>query len=170
MSAAIELVRGDITSLAVDAIVNAANSQLQLGSGVAGAIRSAGGPSIQKECDRIGHCDVGDAVVTGAGELPSRFVIHAVGPVWRGGGLGEDSLLVSAVGSALKRADEVGAASVALPAISTGIYGFPLARAARLSLGAARSFAADAKSVRRVVFCLFDQRSLDEFDRALTRL
>src|SRR5258706_15213389 len=89
MPASIELTKGDITALAVDAIVNAANEHLQLGSGVAGAIRRKGGPAIQRECDRVGHCPVGGAVVTGGGDLPARWVIHAVGPVWRGGGAGE---------------------------------------------------------------------------------
>src|SRR6185295_13146168 len=130
MPASIALTKGDITALDVDAIVNAANEHLQLGSGVAGAIRRRGGPAIQRECDRIGHCPVGGAVVTGGGDLPARWVIHAVGPVWRGGSAGEEDLLASAVRSSLERAEEIGAKSIALPAISTGIYGFPLDRAA----------------------------------------
>ena len=95
MTASIELTKGDITALDVDAIVNAANEHLQLGSGVAGAIRRRGGPAIQRECDRIGHCPVGGAVVTGGGDLPARWVIHAVGPVWQGGGAGEEALLAA---------------------------------------------------------------------------
>ena len=165
MPASIELTQGDITALSVDAIVNAANEQLQLGAGVAGAIRRNGGPSIQEECDAIGGCATGSAVVTGAGNLPARWVIHAVGPIWRGGSEGEEMLLASAVRAALKRADEAGAKSVALPAISTGVYGFPLRRAAELSIGAARSFATEARSVERIVFCLFDRGSLDAFER-----
>src|SRR6266511_3748940 len=97
--ASIELIQGDITSLRVDAIVNAANEHLQLGAGVAGAVRRKGGPSIQQECDRIGGCPVGGAVVTGGGTLPARWVIHAVGPVWHGGQVGEEKLLASAVRS-----------------------------------------------------------------------
>ena len=97
MPATIELAQGDITSLNVDAIVNAANESLQLGSGVAGAIRRRGGPAVQDECNQIGACPVGSAVVTGGGDLPARWVIHAVGPVWRGGGEGEEMLLASAV-------------------------------------------------------------------------
>jgi O-acetyl-ADP-ribose deacetylase (regulator of RNase III) len=166
--AAIELVRGDITSLAVDAIVNAANEHLQLGAGVAGAIRRKGGPEIQRECDRIGHCPAGGAVVTGGGELPARWVIHAVGPVWHGGGAGEDALLASAVRSALERAEEIGAKSVALPAISTGIFGFPLERAAGISAAEARRFAPGARSVERIVFCLFDDTALAAFEIALS--
>src|SRR5713101_1428983 len=126
MPARIELVKTDITSLHVDAIVNAASEALQLGSGVAGAIRVRGGPSIQEECDRIGHCDTGEAVVTRGGHLSAQWVIHAVGPVWRGGDSGEEIQLASAVLAALGRADEVGARSVALPAISAGVYGFPI--------------------------------------------
>src|SRR5262245_20128901 len=141
MPATIELTKVDLTALPVDAIVNAANESLQLGGGVAGAIRLRGGPSIQEECDRIGHCDTGDAVVTGAGHLRSRWIIHAVGPVWRGGQFGEEMLLASAILAALKRADEVGAKSVAVPAISTGVYGFPLDQAAEISVAAACSFA-----------------------------
>jgi O-acetyl-ADP-ribose deacetylase (regulator of RNase III) len=167
MPATIELKRGDITALAVDAIVNAANEGLQLGSGVAGAIRRRGGPAIQQECDRIGHCATGDAVATGGGSLPARWVIHAVGPVWGGGGEGEDSLLAAAVKSALLRAEEVGANSVALPAISTGVYAFPLERAAAISVAAAREFAGDARVVRRIIFCLFDDGAMLAFKRAL---
>src|SRR5258706_7975447 len=141
MPASIELTKGDITALAVDAIVNAANEHLQLGSGVAGAIRRKGGPAIQRECDRVGHCPVGGAVVTGGGDLPARWVIHAVGPAWRGGGAGEEALLASAVRAALERAEEVGAKSVALPAIATGVFGFPLERAARIATGEGRRFA-----------------------------
>ncbi len=168
MPATIELAQGDITAMNVDAIVNAANEQLQLGAGVAGAIRRRGGPSIQEECDRIGGCATGSAVVTGGGQLPARWVIHAVGPIWRGGGEGEEMLLASAVRAALKRAEEVGARSVALPAISAGVYGFPLSRAAELSIGAARSFAAEAQSVSRIVFCLYEDSALAAFERAFS--
>jgi O-acetyl-ADP-ribose deacetylase len=164
--AAIDLIQGDITALDVDAVVNAANEGLQLGAGVAGAIRRRGGPTIQQECDRIGHCETGGAVVTGGGDLPARWVIHAVGPVWRGGGAGEEKLLASAVAAALRRAEEVGARSVALPALSTGVYGFPIDRAAQISLDEARRFAGGARTVERIVFCLFDDRAMAAFERA----
>jgi O-acetyl-ADP-ribose deacetylase (regulator of RNase III) len=167
MAAAIEIVQADITSLRVDAIVNAANEALQLGSGVAGAIRQNGGPEIQEECDRIGTCAVGQAVVTKAGRLPARWVIHAVGPVWKGGSFGEEMLLASAVLQALRRAEDIGAASVALPAISAGVFGFPIARAAEISVAAARSFAPTAEYVQRIVFCLFDEATRDAFRTAL---
>ncbi len=169
MPARIELAKADITTLHVEAIVNAANEALQLGAGVAGAIRREGGASIQEECDRIGTCAVGQAVVTGAGNLPARWVIHAVGPIWRGGEFSEEMLLASAVRAALKRADEVGAKSVALPAISTGVFGFPLQSAADLAIAAARSFAAEARSVERIVFCLIDDRALEAFEKAFEK-
>jgi O-acetyl-ADP-ribose deacetylase (regulator of RNase III) len=166
MPASIEIIEGDITSLAVDAIVNPANESLQLGAGVAGAIRRRGGHTIQEECDRIGHCAVGDAVVTAGGNLRARWVIHAVGPVWQGGEFGEEMLLAAAVRSALRRAEEVGAKSVALPAISAGIFGFPVDRVAEIAVEAARAFAESARSVERIVFSLFDAKSLTAFQRA----
>ena len=169
MSATIELAQCDITTVAADAIVNAANEALQLVAGVAGAIRRQGGPSIQEECDRIGGCAVGDAVVTGAGNLPARWVIHAVGPVWRGGDSGEEMLLALAVRAALKRADDVGAKTVAVPAISTGVFGFPLDRAAEISMAAARSFVETSQVVERIIFCLFDRRSLTAFEKAFEK-
>jgi len=168
MPASIELTKGDITAFDGDAIVNAANEHLRLGSGVAGAIRRRGGPAIQEECDRIGHCPVGSAVVTGGGTLPARWVIHAVGPVWREGGMDEEAILASAVRSALEVAEEVGAKSVALPAIATGVFGFPLERAAGILTAEARRFAAAARGVERIVFCLFDDRALAAFEEALS--
>jgi O-acetyl-ADP-ribose deacetylase (regulator of RNase III) len=163
LAARIEIRRMDITVARVDAIVNPANESLQLGAGVAGAIRMRGGRTIQEACDRIGHCPVGHAVVTGAGNLPARWVIHAVGPVWRGGGAGEDADLASAVRAALARAEEVGAKFVALPAISTGVFGFPVERAARISISAARTFARNAQAVSVILFCLFDERTFEIF-------
>src|SRR4051812_35325279 len=125
----IELTEGDITNLDLDAIVNAANSGLILGSGVAGAIRSKGGPTIQRECDAIGHCDVGSAVITGAGNLPAKHVIHAVGP--RMGEGSEREKLAGATRSSLELARENGLSSIALPAISTGVFGYPIADCAQ---------------------------------------
>jgi O-acetyl-ADP-ribose deacetylase (regulator of RNase III) len=167
MPGTLEAIRGDITKFEVDAIVNAANEALQHGGGVAAAISRAGGPSIQEESNRIGHCETGRAVVTGAGLLPARWVIHAVGPIWRGGGEDEDALLESAVAAALAKAEELGAESVALPAISTGIYGFPLERAAGISVAAVKRFAETARSVRRIVFVLFDENAREAFAREL---
>lgn len=167
MPVRIEVSRMDITDAPVDAVVNAANESLQLGSGVAGAIRRRGGTTIQEECDRIGYCPTGQAIVTGGGNLPARWVIHAVGPVWSGGNAGEDALLASAVRAALARAEEVGAKSVALPAISTGVFAYPVERAARISIAAARTFSEEAGIVERIVFCLFDERTFEIFRREL---
>ena len=169
MAPVIELAKSDITLLPVDAIVNAANEALQLGSGVAGAIRQRGGPTIQEECDRIGTCAVGQAVVTRAGKLRAKWIIHAVGPVWKGGNVGEEMLLASAVLQALRRAEDIGATSIAIPAISTGIFGFPLEMAAQISVAAARSFAPTAEYVKQIVFCLFDDQTHQAFEAALQK-
>ena len=169
MGAVIELATADITTMDVDAIVNPANEALQLGSGVAGAIRQRGGASIQEECDKIGTCAVGQAVVTRAGNLKCRWVIHAVGPVWKGGSFGEEMLLASAVLQALRRGEDIGAKSVALPAISTGVFGFPLEQAAEISIAAARSFAPTAEYVERIVFVLLDARTRGVFEAALNK-
>lgn len=161
----ITIVVGDIADLETDAIVNPANSALQLGGGVAGAIRARGGPSIQRECDRIGSCPVGGAVATGGGRLAARWVVHAVGP--RGSDPDADRLLASACRSALERANEIGAASVAVPAISTGIFGFPLERAARILTAAAVAFSRAHPHPESIVFCLRDEAARDLFARAL---
>jgi O-acetyl-ADP-ribose deacetylase (regulator of RNase III) len=169
MAATIEIAKTDITGLGVDAIVNPANEALQLGSGVAGAIRQKGGPTIQEECDLIGTCAVGQAVVTKAGKLRARWIIHAVGPVWKGGNYGEEMLLASAVLQALRRGEDIGATSVALPAISGGAFGFPIDKAAEIAVDAARSFAPNAEYVKKIVFCLFDDVAYDAFQQALNR-
>jgi O-acetyl-ADP-ribose deacetylase len=159
----ITLLQGDITEQSVDAIVNAANAQLAGGGGVDGAIHRAGGPSIMEECRRLAGCPTGDARATGAGDLDARGVIHAVGPVWRGGERGEDALLASAHRRALEVAAELGARSVAFPAISTGIYGFPVERAAPIALREAAGAPAPIEEVR---FVLFSERDLDVYRRA----
>jgi len=162
----LELVKGDITDLVVDAIVNAANSHLILGSGVAGAIRSKGGPSIQNECDAIGHCDVGSAVITGGGKLPAKYVIHAVGPM-RGEG-NEEAKLAGATRTSLELARQHSLKSIAFPAISTGVFGYPLADCARVMLGVAIDFAIDQPApVKRIIFCLYDQRAFGIFSETL---
>jgi O-acetyl-ADP-ribose deacetylase (regulator of RNase III) len=167
----LELRVGDITTLDVDAIVNPANTALQLGGGVAGAIRRAGGTSIQAECDKLGGCPSGGAVITGGGHLPAKHVIHAVGPVWGSQSDEEsDRLLGSACSEALQRARENGLASVALPSISTGIFGFPVERAAPILLGAARDHLSGETSVETVVFCLFDDATLQAYEAALADL
>ena len=137
---AIEVVYGDITKEHVDAIVNAANPELAGGGGVDGAIHKAAGPQLLEECKRLGGCLTGDAKTTGAYNLPCSWVIHAVGPVWRGGLANEDELLACAYRRALEEACRIGAESVAFPAISTGAYGFPAERAARIAVSTIRLF------------------------------
>lgn len=163
----LELVEGDITELEVDAVVNAANEQLQLGGGVAGAIRAKGGPSIQEECNRIGGTPVGTAVMTGAGHLRARQVIHAVGP--RMGEGDEDKKLASAVRAALALADRRGLKSIALPAISTGIFGYPIDRAARVMLTEIQRFLQGGTKLERVVICLHGEEAFGAFKRELRR-
>lgn len=164
----IELVQGDITELQVDAVVNAANSQLQMGGGVAGAIRRKGGPTIQKECDKIGHCPVGDAVITNAGNLKARFIIHAVGPVWGEGN--EDQKLSNAVMNSLKLGDEKKLKTIALPAISTGIFGFPMDRAAKIILETASKYSQRKTELQKIIICLWDKQSFDTFNTAMDNL
>ncbi|HVR99163.1 MAG TPA: macro domain-containing protein [Thermoanaerobaculia bacterium] len=163
----LELVEGDITGLEVEAIVNAANEQLQLGSGVAGAIRQKGGPSIQEECNRIGGTPVGTAVMTGAGNLKAKQVIHAVGP--RMGEGDEDKKLASAVRAALALADRRGLRSIALPAISTGVFGFPLDRAARIMLTEIHRYLQGGTKLERVVVCLYGGEAFAAFKREIRR-
>ena len=154
----LEAVKGDITEEPVDAIVNAANESLAAGSGVCGAIHAAGGPTIAEACRRAGRCSTGQAVATTAGRLPARWVIHAVGPVWRGGGEGEAELLASAYRASLDEAARVGARSVAFPAISTGIYGYPLEAASEVAVAAVRSWT--GPDVDLVRFVCFDDATL----------
>src|SRR6266705_695292 len=149
------LMRGNIVEVQADAIVNAANSGLRGGGGVDGAIHRAEGPSIMEECRRLGGCPTGDARATGAGDLPARHVIHAVGPVWHGGGSGEGPLLASAFRRSVEVADELGCESVAFPAISTGVYGYPVELAAAVAVPAALEAAEASAHVRRLVFVLF---------------
>lgn len=150
----IEIIRGDITTLAVDAIVNAANSALRGGGGVDGAIHRAAGPALLDELMQFSHCAPGDAVITRGHRLPAQWVIHAVGPVWRGGSHGEDAVLQRAYASAFRLARENGAIrSIAFPAISTGVYGFPRERAAAIAVEAMR---ANVGAFDRIIACLFD--------------
>jgi O-acetyl-ADP-ribose deacetylase (regulator of RNase III) len=164
----IELVKGDITRQDVEAIVNAANSALAPGGGVDGAIRRAGGPSITEETSRIGGCATGDAAATTAGDLPARYVVHAVGPVWQGGGAGEGELLASAHRRAVEVAAAHGCRSLAFPAISTGIYGYPAELAAPVAVAAVREALERCPQVELVRFVLFSDELLRAFEAALS--
>lgn len=166
---------GDITEVPADAIVNAANSGLAGGGGVDGAIHHAGGPSIMKELDairaKIGHCPTGDAVVTGAGKLPAKVVIHAVGPVYRDGKQGEPELLASCYRTALRLAREHGAATVTFPAISTGVYGYPLAEAAEIAVRTVADGLREAEGkIEQATFVLFGKPAYEAHHQAAAKL
>lgn len=159
--------QGDITTLAVDAIVNAANSALSGGGGVDGAIHRAAGSELLQECRTVGRCPTGEARITRGYRLPARHVIHAVGPVWQGGDSGEDALLASCYRNALRLAVEHEARSIAFPAISTGIYRFPADRAARIATAEVTSFLGADTRLERVIFCCFDAGTVAHYRRAL---
>ena len=161
MGPRLEAVRGDITAQHVDAVVNAANRGLRGGGGVDGAIhRAAGADRLQAACRAIGECPPGDAVVTDGFDLPARFIIHTVGPVWRGGRAGEAETLASCYRSALALADEVGARSIAFPAISTGVYGYPPQAAAAVAVAAVRAATTNVTLVR---FVAFDETTFEHY-------
>lgn len=168
----LELVQGDITLQEVDAIVNAANSRLAGGGGVDGAVHRRGGPTIMAETDAKypDGCATGSAVISAAGALPARYVIHAVGPVWRGGGRGEEERLAGAYRRSLELAADNGCASIALPALSTGVYGYPMDRAARVALSTVIAFLREHGRPELVRFVLFDAGAYGAFAAALEEL
>jgi O-acetyl-ADP-ribose deacetylase (regulator of RNase III) len=163
----IQLIRGDITKLHVDAIVNAANNGLKGGGGVDGAIHRAGGPTILEECRKIGYCATGNAVITGSGDLPASYVIHTVGPVWNGGSGNESELLQGAYISSLKLAADRGLRTIAFPNISTGVYGFPKDKAARIAIDACRSFLAKSQQDMEITFVCFDDENYSYYAKLL---
>lgn len=165
--ARIELYQGDITQLEVDAIVNAANAALRPGGGVCGAIHRAAGPELAEAVGGLGGCETGQAVCTPGFRLKARYVIHAVGPRWSGGGHDEDGLLASAYRTSLKIAKQIDARSVAFPAISTGIYGFPLARATALAVATVRAFLEGEEAIDKVIFAVFGTEAEAAYRKAL---
>ena len=164
-----EVVEGDITRLAVDAIVNAANRALEPGGGVCGAIHRAAGPELARACRAAAPCPTGEARITPGFRLPARHVIHAVGPVWQGGGAGEEAALAACYRNTLQLAAEHGLTSIAFPAISTGIYGFPAERATEIAVATVAEALAATPSIERVVFACFDAATAARYRAALAR-
>jgi O-acetyl-ADP-ribose deacetylase (regulator of RNase III) len=173
MDTEITVIQGDITTLKVDAIVNAANSGLLGGGGVDGAIHRAAGPALLEECrviaEKQGGCPAGKAVMTGAGKLPCKKVIHTVGPVWHGGGLGEEELLASCYRKSLRLAESAGLESIAFPNISTGVYGYPKAEAAEIAVKSVTDTLAEVKGIKKVIFVCFDRENFAFYRKLLER-
>jgi O-acetyl-ADP-ribose deacetylase (regulator of RNase III) len=164
----IEVILGDITKINVDAIVNAANTTLLGGGGVDGAIHRAAGPALLEECRKLGGCPTGQARITKGYRLPAKFVIHTVGPVWRGGNDNEDQLLASCYRNSLKLVVEHGIKTIAFPSISTGAYRFPVKRAAKIAINEIKHFLANDDSIEKVYIVCFDPQTMDAYMEALS--
>jgi O-acetyl-ADP-ribose deacetylase len=168
--AVLELVEGDLTQQDTEALVNAANESLRVGGGVDGAINRAGGPRIQEEARKIGHCPTGKAVITTGGNLKAKYVIHTVGPIYRDGRHGEPELLASAYRESLKMASTRGIKSLAFPSLSTGIYGYPVADAARVALATVKEYLSEHPEIELVRFVLFGHPTFAAFTAALQEI
>lgn len=172
MNDRIELIKGDITKIQITAIVNAANRQLKGGGGVDGAIHRAAGPKLHEECVRIiqkmGECPTGEACITSAGNMPSKYVIHTVGPIWRGGNMHEPELLAKAYRSSLELAVEFGLKEIAFPSISTGIYGFPKDLAAEIAIKEVQNFLSEYENFTKVIFVCYDDENFEIYNKYLT--
>lgn len=167
MTSRISAIQADITTLSVDAIVNAANSSLLGGGGVDGAIHRVAGPQLKAECQALGRCNTGDAKLTKGYLLPAKYVIHAVGPVWSGGNSGEPGLLASCYRRSIELAAEVGATSIAFPSISTGAYRYPIEHAALVAVQSVRASLRQFDMIERVIFCCYSSRDLSYYERLL---
>jgi O-acetyl-ADP-ribose deacetylase len=170
MDPRIEIIEGDITTQQVDAVVNAANTSLLGGGGVDGAIHRAAGPELLEETRKIGGCPTGEARVSKGYRLPARYVIHTVGPVWRGGQEGEDHLLANCYRNVFKAAKDLKITSIAFPSISTGAYGFPLERAAKIALEETKKFLETDTTLNKVVFVCFGEKALNTYRKAAERM
>ena len=170
LDARMEFVVGDLTTLEVDAIVNAANTSLLGGGGVDGAIHEQAGPELLEECRTLNGCNTGEAKFTQGYQLPARYVIHTVGPVWDGGNCDEDRLLAECYRNSLEVAANIGIQTVAFPSISTGVFGFPIDRAASIALTTVNDFLKTNDSLEQVTFCCFSQADLDKYQEAQGRL
>jgi O-acetyl-ADP-ribose deacetylase len=163
----LRVVQADITTLAVDAIVNAANTSLLGGGGVDGAIHRAAGPELLNECRLLAGCKTGEAKITQGYRLPARFVIHTVGPVWAGGNSGESQLLASCYSKSLALAEKNGVTSIAFPSISTGIYGYPIERAATIAVNTVNKFLKQRSSLKEIIFCCFSEEDCKVYKKVL---
>ncbi|QSJ20798.1 O-acetyl-ADP-ribose deacetylase [Nostoc sp. UHCC 0702] len=166
----IVIIQGDITQLEIDAIVNAANSSLLGGGGVDGAIHRAAGRELLEECRQLQGCETGEAKITKGYHLPAKWVIHTVGPVWEGGNYGEDELLASCYSNSLALAEKYQIKTIAFPAISTGVYGFPMERASKIAITEVNKFLQNHNSLKQVIFVCFSQNAYDSYQRVMQEI